>query len=82
MMLNSNSKVTRFSVQVIDGHLCNISYHTDCATWIVLVVYLEASSTELACKWFESRVFSTVSDQVGRLAERFTAHDALVRFLA
>ena len=46
-----------------------------------VVYYLKAPSTEFAGEGFESRVLAAVGDEVGGLAERLPADDALVRLL-
>lgn len=43
---------------------------------------LEGAAADAARERLESAVLARVRDQVGRLAERFAAHHALVRLLA
>lgn len=40
---------------------------------------LETSTAQVTVEWFVSRVFSTMGDEVGGLAERFSTNDAFMR---
>ena len=52
-----------------------LSFNNECIYW----PHLETSAAQVTVEWLVPGVFSTMGDEVGGLAERFSTNDAFMR---